>query len=38
MQKSSHARESKPGGVHITAAGYDILGSKIREQLLALMK
>jgi lysophospholipase L1-like esterase len=25
-------------GVHINAAGYEILGSKIREQLLALMK
>jgi len=25
-------------GVHINAAGYDILGSRIREQLLALMK
>ena len=25
-------------GVHINAAGYDILGSKIREQLLVLMK
>jgi len=24
-------------GVHINAAGYDILGSKLREQLLALM-
>ena len=25
-------------GVHVNAAGYEILGRKIREQLLALMK